>query len=336
MSVRTLIYHLNHLSLKLSNMSDKELVDDYKTFRMEKEKVTERQVNLELGVFLNIRKNHNSYLEYITERIDKTFLEMITTRSEYFKMKHELYRLYLQYQNSYRNYYSSKNLQTLYSIINELESALNKNIINDDGTPGINDYGTPGINDLQKLITEQDEVLDNINQKEIKKIELIDDLIAELKPKFEKIESQLQEWKLETYGGSYRALINFKRKNPSGYYNDKKAIDEWIDEIESEKSELLIAERHKRMTRQLDIILTKEKYSDVSRSINNQKSPPDDIITLLESLKKDILEKSNKLSGVSSGGYKRQSSVKKYKKRRRNRVHTKHKHKKRRYFTYKK
>lgn len=142
MSVRKLISDLNHLSLRLSSMSDEELVEDYKTFRMEKEKVTERQVNLELGVFLSdIKKNDNSYLEYITERIDKTFLEMITTRSDYSTMKHELYRLYRLYKKSYRNYYSSKNLQTLYSIINELESALNDQIINDDGTYGTQDFG---------------------------------------------------------------------------------------------------------------------------------------------------------------------------------------------------
>jgi hypothetical protein len=142
MSVRKLISDLNHLSLRLSNMSDEDLVEDYKTFRMEKEKVTEKQVNLELDVFLSdIKKNHNSYLEYITERIDKTFLEMITTHSDYSKIKHELNRLYLQYQISYRNYYSSKNLHTHYSIINELESALNESIINDDGTPGTQELG---------------------------------------------------------------------------------------------------------------------------------------------------------------------------------------------------
>jgi len=193
--------------------------------------------------------------------------------------------------------------------------------------------------DLQKLITKQDEVLDNIYQIEIKKIELIDHLIAELKSK---IESQLQVWKLQTYDDGYRTFINLKEKNTAKSINNNK-LDKLIAYIESKNSELLIAERDKRMKELLlDIIHNEEKYSDIApnvlhfNSINNQKSPPDDIITLLESLKKDILDKSKKLSGVGHGGYKRQSSVKKYKKRRRNRVHTKHKHKKRRYFTYKK
>jgi hypothetical protein len=312
----------------------------------------------ELDAYMqSYKKNRQGELSYsldakgANKSLEYEFSQELNMRTEEI-MKEQLYVLlntekYLPIQSTVLEYYDDNFKKPNPSSILKL---LNKLL-----------YDTVS-KDLQKLITKQDEVLYKIYQKEIKKTELIDELIAELKPMFKIIESNVEEWVLKELKKSNAIYLQqvIEIKNTPEYLMDdtyKESIDKLINELESkkselesekselesEKSELLIGERHKRMTKLLlDIILNEEKYSDIApnvlhfNSINNQKSPPDDIITLLESLKKDILDKSNKLSGVGHGGYKRQSSVKKYKKRRINRVHTKHKHKKRRYFTYKK
>ena len=281
------------------------------------------------GANKSLEYEFSKVLNMRTEEIMKEQLYVLLNTEKYLPIKSTV----LEY---YYNNFKKPNLSSILKLLNKL----------------LQDTKSK---ELSKLITQQDEVLDKIYQKEIRKTELIDELIAELKPMFKIIESNVEEWVLKKLKKSNAIYLQqvIEIKNTPEYLMDdtyKESIDKLINELESkkselesEKSELLIAERDKRMKELLlDIIHNEEKYSDIApnvlhfNSINNQKSPPDDIITLLESLKKDILDKSNKLSRVGHGGYKRQSSVKKYKKRRRNRVHTKHKHKKRRYFTYKK